>query len=637
MDFWGTCHDPNLWRFVDWTSTDNRGGDEAWRQFIADLGKSKLPIHQADSLAFAYQSTQDEGERNRILHAYCALLESHFNEVVTTTEGQKVFSSFKNYSCREDRHNLNIVFEARWVELMAHVFQSGNWMESDTILTAALWTSVWKSVANQGRPLPPEPSAVKLLNALEGYVAWAKKDARWKNEYQNPRRYPFDQALTSIPGNIIMSYQDLAKLRLKLRSPILGAVPIQAWNPKVFGLPNSEKWMFGEVMITSGNSLFVAKGGEGIAEVDVKTMSILRMIKFPLVGHNFVSCLACNENSIMITIKDRMFRCSRSSNGSAWEELKPPGENGGADLTWTLRGFKEDFSVGSRNSNFETASPRMLAGLVRDSGDVKWLAASNRRPAVNAIDKLDPKGALIAYRNKIGNTMVLLGNALGRVTLVELETGRETAGLGCMGVDQMRGDMPIYWVPEYDMVRGIRYLVVFDPESDQPRLIFKSIKGAKELPAMWNDVKPLYDVSRPEFQGQFIAPIVHDGVLWLLKREVEKPAEFVKNDPEAFSLVRVGLDDDKVVTIPLTYQVSASIRQMEQKLKREQRSLDRPIINERSLTATPSALFFASSGFGYGKFTWKGDRLWTGDLVPMLLYITWDDINAWIAKNAPNL
>ena len=62
-------------------------------------------------------------------------------------------------------------------------------------------------------------------------------------------------------------------------------------------------------------------------------------------------------------------------------------------------------------------------------------------------------------------------------------------------------------------------------------------------------------------------------------------------------------------------------------------SLDRPTVNGRSLTATPKGLFFASSGYDGARIS--GGRIWAGDLAPVLLYITWDDIHAWLAKNAP--
>jgi len=67
---------------------------------------------------------------------------------------------------------------------------------------------------------------------------------------------------------------------------------------------------------------------------------------------------------------------------------------------------------------------------------------------------------------------------------------------------------------------------------------------------------------------------------------------------------------------------------------KKEKSLDFPVINIRSLTATPKGLFFASSGYGYGHWG-NGDQALGGEPAPVLLYITWDEINTWLAKNAP--
>jgi hypothetical protein len=632
--FWATFHDTNLWRFVDWTATDNHRGEEVWRRFTAELGTSGLLIAQADSLALSFQSTTDEGKQNRILMDYCALLESRFDEVVKP-EGQRVFCAFRDYPYRKAARKMNTAYETRMAGIMTRLFQSGEWMGTDAILATSIATKAWCREMRKGQTVVAEADATDLLDAVESYIEWAKNDPRWKSDYQNPNHENLDQWISKISDDIITGYPTLAKARIKRRQPIHGAVPIKMWTPEAPGHPDSRSRLVGETMIASGSSLFVPRANEGILELDVDAMRVTRLIPFPSKGSNYIECLACNRNSLMITSNSRMFRRLRSGNGSSWIELKPPGENGGVQLSWMIRGFDDDFFVGSRNATFETTSPRMLAGLVRDAGDVQWLAVSNRRPALNPIDKLDPRGAMIAYRNTAGKTMVLLGNSRNRSPLVELETGRETAALSSGVIDQMRGEMPVCWVGKNDMDGGgIHYLVVFDPSREQPRLIFKAAGWGRNLPEMWKDVSPLHDVAKPGFQGQFIAAIVHEGFLWLLKREAEAPVEFEKNDPQGFRLVRVGLDGGRAITIPLSYQVSDSIRRLfKNGGSSEEHSLERPVINIRSLTATPRALFFAPSG--YNDARWTGDRLQAGGYAPALLYITWDDIHAWLAKNAP--
>lgn len=628
--FWQTFHDRNLWRFVDWTATDNRRGEDAWRQFITDLGKSKILIHQADSLAFAYQNTRDGAEQNRILMAYCTLLESRAEDLATT-EGQRLFIPFSNYPYRKDPKTLDLAFEARKTDIMTRLFRSGVWMGSDAILSTAVSTGSWSRAVRNGETAVPESKAVELLDAVENYVIWAKKDPRWKTNDQIP------VWLAKIPTDIVASYPNLTKARIMSRQPIPGAVPIQAWRPEIPGQPVSRNGLFHETMVPSGNSLFIPRIGEGVVELDVSTMAVSRLIKLSLEDLGYIASLAVNRSAMMITIKSRMFRTSLSGDGSSWDEIKPPGENGGEGLTWTVKGFEDDFFVGSRNSKFETDSPRLLAGLLKDTGDVQWRANSDRRPPVNPIDRLDPRGASVSYRNKDGKTMMLLGGRSKTAPLVELETGREAAVLSGGGVDQMRGEMPAYWASDYDKERGggIRYMLVFDPTRDKPHLIFKSKSNGETIPQMWRNTEPLHDASKPEFHGTLIAPIFHGGYLWLLKREPEEPTKIVKNDPEGLRLIRLDLDGGKAVTVPLTYRVPESIQKLEfSEQPEERRSLRRPVINSRSLAATPKGLFSAPCGFDGIRFA--GDFLWAGDVAPVLLYITWDDIHAWISKNAPD-
>lgn len=226
--------------------------------------------------------------------------------------------------------------------------------------------------------------------------------------------------------------------------------------------------------------------------------------------------------------------------------------------------------------------------------------------------------------------MVLMTQLNGRTPLVELESGREVSSLVSGGVAQMRGEMPLYWNATRE--EGIACLVAFDPAREQPRLVFKSSKAAEDLTEIWKDVNPLYDATKPEFRGAFVAAVAHDGYLWLLRREIEEPQKLEKNDPNAFRLVRVGLDGSEALTIPLRYEVPEAIRTLAKTgFQKEQASLDRPVINVRSLTATTKGLFFASSG--NGGLTWSGGRATGGDLAPVLLYVTWEDIHAWLGKN----
>ena len=64
----------------------------------------------------------------------------------------------------------------------------------------------------------------------------------------------------------------------------------------------------------------------------------------------------------------------------------------------------------------------------------------------------------------------------------------------------MRGDMPLYWNARDE---GIDCLFAFDPAREQPRLVLKSNRASEDLPEIWKDVRPVYDVTKPEFRGKF--------------------------------------------------------------------------------------------------------------------------------------
>jgi hypothetical protein len=248
-----------------------------------------------------------------------------------------------------------------------------------------------------------------------------------------------------------------------------------------------------------------------------------------------------------------------------------------------------------RDAYGPSPTPMMLMGTIRD-GRLVWQVSSNRRPAVHPLDETLPRNMRIAFQNAAGKTMVLLEQRFGRTTLTELETGREVCDLIPSGRAQTRGEMPLYWFG-YD--ETIQLVAVFDPTQEKPRLLFKPHMPHLNFPKTWKDERPVYDNRRPDVAGQT-----------------------ERNDPQAFRLVRMDLSGGEPVVIPLRYQVPESIQSLGNGQPRESRpDLKRPIIDSRSLIATSKGLFFAPET--------------DADLTPALFYITWDDINAWLAKNAP--
>jgi len=626
-NFWSSCGKSSVLRFVDWTKSDNRGGEAAWKIFIGELQTSKLLLHRVDGVAFAFQSSGDKQEKKDILRKLCHLLDANWDELITP-QGQRIFYSFKDFYLYSGSSNMGQYPEfSQWLaDRLTRVFASGKWVEPATIFMTDLATHDWTTY--DGITIVSDSLAKPMVVALEHYLQWARTDHRWKDQYQNPAYAIYDlveKDLLKLPAKIVNRYPKLKEQRLKARPIVVGAVPIRAWKPEGPGLSDSKNWLSGDSMIASGGSLFVPMMSQGVIELDVLTMAVKRVFGLPMSGYHPIGGISCNKTSMMMNIEDRLFTCPLASDGKSWTEIPTPGVKPENMLTWCVNGFGQEFFVGSCMKSPSVRAPRMLAGMVRD-GKLTWLASSDRRPALSPLDEMNPRSSVLAYRNSTGKTMVLMTHSNGRTLLVELESGREVSSLASKGVPQMRGEMPLYWSRSEE----IEYLIAFDPAREQPRMLLKSNRPSRDLPAIWMNVRPAHDVTKPEFRGPFVAAIVHGGYLWLLKRECEQQEKFEENDPNGLRLVRATLDGAEAITVPLRYEVPEAIRSLAKTERKseyheKEKSLDFPVINIRSLTATPKGLFFASSGYGYGSHG-NGDQALGGEPAPVLLYITWDEI-----------
>jgi len=625
--FWKTSEDPNLWRFVDWTSTDNRNGREAWNRMVGELMTSKLLLHQVDGLALAFQKARDANERNRILDSYAALLNERFDELLKPA-GQMTFYAFYCYYFMLGDESAGSSFHSRMTGILTRMFESGTWMEPATLEMAAWNVRYWKRNPERRAKVVSESQALAMLAAIEKYIRWAKADPRWKSQYQHPNFGVVGKSLLRIPEDIIVTYPRIREQRIKVRPPVPGAVAIRAWKPAFPGASAKGVWMSGDHIISHGDSLFIPSNEHGVIELDTCKLAVSRVLGLPIRERKFIGGFAATKDSLMILMDNRLFVSPLAGDGGKWNEIEIPELGGKKDLTWRIDGLGDSFFLGSRMLDEESGAPRMLAGEVCD-GKVTWFASSNRRPVVNPLDRMDPRHARLAYRNARGKTIVLLDQSRNRAPIMELESGREVSSLISLGKVQARGEMPLYW--QFDE-ESVQLLAAFDPELEQPRLLFRPTNTFLwGLPDLWKDVKPVHDSSRPEFRGQCIAAIVHEGCLWLLKREADELGASEKNGPDDFRLVRAGLDGGEPVVIPLRYDVPESIRNLGEN---EQSSLQRPIINGLSLTATRAGLFFATSGYDYGRGTSYVNGIPAGGMrCPVLLHINWEDIHAWLAKN----
>jgi len=612
-------------RFVDWSSATNLQGDAAWVGLIARLRTSNTILEQADGLAFAFQTSGSYDDKEKILSEFIKLLKSNENQLLTP-QGQSLFASFAFFPAREDKRPYPN-FEQGMMRILHNMLDQCDWLEAPAV-EYLYWS--WPQAGGERNILIPEAEAAAIVSRLETYVARARKDPRWKARYSDIER----ERLLEIATRIIAAYPRLKEQRIKPRTVVAGAVPIHAWTPEGPRVTDWKSCLVGDAMISSGDSLLVPRYDQGIIDLDVKTMKVKHVYDFPEPPGRSIGALACNERELMICINDHLHVRSLSANGNAWRPVELPSVTSGDRLYWCIRGMGDSFFVGSCLSKTEVESPRTLVGNFRD-GKTTWVSSSNRRPALNPLDSMNPRTTALAYRTTTGKTMVLLDDTFGRAPLIELDSGREVASVRGGGIAQMRGEIPLYWHFAY---QGIESLVACDPAKEQPDVVLRSGRKWQHYPQHWNNVNVISDTAAPEFRGKFIAAIVHGGKLWMLKREPEVPEKFEKNDPDGLRLVRCGMDGKQAVSIPLHYDVPEAIRALGRG-KYFLCSLDKPTINARSLTATPKGLFFASSGYEASSFesglVWSDGRASGGDPVPVLLYITWDDINAWLAKNAP--
>ncbi|MFT3990074.1 MAG: hypothetical protein QM680_01570 [Luteolibacter sp.] len=612
---WEQFETPGLWGFIDWTQPDNAHGKKVWFQFIHKLQNSPVLLEKADGLALEFVCSDDSARQNKILTSYGDLLETHLNELATP-EGESALYSFRGYYIKMWVDPTNSEFRRKMAHVLAKLCRNDGLLGTASLETLASATQGLRYLREDLKKNIPYPVANELLSAVEDALDRSKSNSQLTGKNATSYR----KALEHAAEDLISASPELANQRVKAMQPIAGAVPIRGWKLESSDFPR----MSSEIMTSTNETLFIPTIQQGVLALNSETMTSSKLADPPNHKPWRLEGFACNKNSMMASMGSSLY-FYHFGNSGGWKEIAAPGVSGQTPITWYIQGYDEDFYVGSYLTDSTPISPLMLAGTVRDE-KLNLVTSSNRRPALNPLDNKDPRSSMLSYRNKNGETVVLLGGIQDQALLTTLESGRQLSVLASMGVPQPRGEVPLYWDFSFGQVH---YLVAFSPNQDQPILIFKA-SHKNWLPKAWQEIAPMYDLSKPEFEGEPIAAIVHDHQMWFLMRAPYKPGRSVKNDPQGFRLLRMSLDRNEIVTIPLNYALPKPILGLE---RDGEKPFERPLINPRSLTATSKALFFAASGYELPRMT--GGPPDCGAPVPALLYITWDDINAWIAKNAP--
>ena len=634
-EFWGTCGSDRLWRMVDWSSTDNRGGREAWRRFIDEMRTSKVLLNRVDACAFAFGEARTDQERLVELDKLHALLQSSGDELMTP-DGQKSFDAVGGIFWRWSRlHAADPRFLVKMSGLFTRLLQSGEWLDPPTIRAAS--SCVWRygGLVEEGKAVIPEALAVDMLSAVEAYIGRARKDKRWKSQYQHPNHGNPDEDLKKMTGRIIAACPKLRSQRAGPRPPVPGAVAIRGWKPSFPGAP-PDVWMNGSFIVPWNDAFFVPSLEHGILEVDARSLSVRRLIKWPSASAKFVGGFTRNDDSFMVNLGNRLFVTPASGDGGTWREVEIPNFTGKEGLDWIIEALGPEFFVGSSMQDDARENPLLMAGKVRD-GKLTWLVASNRRPAVGPLDSREPRNVAMAFRNPQGKTIMMLGHGQsGGSPIHELESGMEISSLHPFGFKQARGGMPLAWhFSDYD--EEIRYLAAFDPATGKPRMIFCSdfAHWAPGLPEFWKGVKPVHDYRKKEFLGESITAIVHEGFLWILGLEPRIAGSDERYGSNDFRLLRIGLDGGETKVVPLRMETTPSM--LTARMGDRVIGPMRAIINERSFTATPHGLVFALVASPTGADT-SFTRALTADtgryVSPLLFHIEWREIQAWLEKSA---
>jgi hypothetical protein len=612
----------NLWatealpRLVDWESDDLRAVEVLWQRLIAEMSQSRELVPQLDALAFAFQARCDDQGRSQILRQYHELVGKRIEEVATSP-GQLAFAAFKpnwalNHPGLRDEHLMQTL------DLLGKVVARADWVESitmDAVYTAVLACSV-----------DDESSAFveRLLNELDALEARAPESVRWRSVDQGEFRRDMDR----IRETAFKTYPKLAALRLKQSSSTGSAVPLRSWQAPVSiqekSFSDEEKWIRGDHLGWDGNKLLVPLVGPYLVVLDPRLLTS-EVHPLPKIVRSRTWSMDARNGELMIYTGDGLYLGNYQRGTPVWKKIDLPLGDANPSLDWQVMAYRGDFYLGSVPPYKPENPQHLLAKYAHSRWD--WIVSSNRRPATHPMDGKRPRSFLRlfdGYGMRPTLFVELVENGPWTQQTFELESGNYLGDLGACGQLQRTGDRLLHW---HSYKGELLHVLAFDPDHEKPLLLLrngKPLSGISPLGDGWEKAPARLDYGRPEFQGGFIAPVGYAGRLWILKWD-ERGAAAVQRSPESLRLVCVDLDAGKSVTIPLRYAVSEAWRSIRGD---DGVDMNRPHLNGSSLVATPAGLFIATCNDA-------GPHQWNHAFSPGLLYLRWDEINAWLTLNQP--
>lgn len=628
--FWHAAKWGNPRRYViDWSRIDNARGEQAWTDFVKELAASKSLLQRSDALAFSFQWASDQGERRRIVEQYLELAQAHREELLTPA-GQSTFVSFGTEWVNFD-DDLRLHFQERYIRLLTFVIEQADWAQATTFSTAWNLTLRWAKTADRAASGPSEECAAKLLDAVDRFSARATADPRWKESIH--RGLP--DRISNLRESLWKAYPTLAESRMKPRPAMNGAVAIHGWRPQTEGKEKGKvpkdrlgwnvesDWMAGDKWVWDGQRLLIPLRAPSIISLDPVTLKS-ESFPAPAITSFLWNMDACN-GTLMRYSGDGVYVCDYRSKPGEWRKLDMPATEPRQLLHWQVMSHGGSLYLGSRMP-YDHQYPQHLLGRYEE-GRMHWLASSNRLPVQHPFDGKKPRNILGLFPGYQGRPTLYVGVNSGGpddYQVFDLDSAKFLGELGSGGALQQRGDRLLHWSAYEDEAR---HILAFDQASETPRLIMRNPKPSKGISPLregWEKVKPLLDFNEPAFQGDFVAPIGHAGRLWLLKWEKGNDTT-AKYNPDDLRLVGVDLTTRKTVVVPLRYDVPETIHRMK---GGDNLDMARPRINNRSLIDTPTGLFFTACGD-------DDPSMWSHTLSPAVLFIRWDDVNAWIRKNHP--